>query len=395
MDNVISVVFISDDAYAVNTAVTMTSIRENREKKSRYCIYFVAINVESSKIKKICSLSEKGFDIKVIHHNDTIQECTQRGSYVTSAALAKFFLPDILKDLDKVLYLDGDVLVQGDLKPLFDISLGEKYAAVVRDVIAERSSPSIMKRLKSHLKHYFNSGMMLMNLRRMREDGLKEKLIDYKKHGLNYFMDQDALNIVFDENVHYISCSYNYLVAMNEQMTQQEICEAYQLDNSILMAERLTGAAVLHLAGPDKPWREVLPYLTDRYMKYYRLSPFATEDLFHPVIRNKRQREYLFPFEMIARGSNIVLWGAGKVGERYYKQLETSGYCNVLAWVDERYAEFSQTTGIENPECIRDMKTEYVVIAVKHEKLAEEIKCILREFGVSDEKIVWRYPDVE
>ncbi len=74
-----------------------------------------------------------------------------------------------------------------------------------------KHKPSILKKLSIE-KHrgYFNSGVMLLNLAAMRRDEITKKLFDYREHGINFFMDQDALNVVFRDEVKFLSWKDNF-----------------------------------------------------------------------------------------------------------------------------------------------------------------------------------------
>ena len=96
----------------------------------------------------------------------------------------------------------------------------------------------------------------------------------------------------------------------------------------------------------------------------------------------------IFPRDTVERGSNVILYGAGKVGQSYYRQLLESKYCNIIAWADKN----SNIENIITPEKIRNMDFSKVIIAVYSESLAEEIEKELVDLGISKEKIVWAEP---
>ena len=395
-DKEIAVAFISDDNYAVNTAVAITSLKVNRSKNCNYHLYLIADNIEPEKIKKISSMNENGFQISIIPYKLEGEKFVKRGTYVTQTAVLKFLLADILSAVDKVIYLDGDIIVQTDLLEFYETSLGDKYAAVVRDVIAESQVPGILEKLKSGLKYYFNSGVMLLNLKKIRSDKIRNKLFAYRKEGINYYMDQDAFNMVFHGNVKYISCVYNFMTTMNEQLTEIQMEQEYCLDMSKTDAERLLEAKLVHMSGRDKPWDVRLPYVTDLFMKYYRQSPFAADDLYHPSKVSREEPEnYLFPFELIEKGSDIVLWGAGKVGTVFYRQVRCSRHCKIRKWVDECYlfyARHGRPVTKPEPAILQSMDVDYFVAAVKSENFAMHIRQTLMDLGIREDQIIWRYP---
>ena len=147
-------------------------------------------------------------------------------------------------------------------------------------------------------------------------------------------MDQDAFNIVFRENVLFISCLYNYIIALNESLDNEVINKEYEMELWKQEPDRIKEAKIIHFAGIDKPWKVRMPYYTDIIMKYYADSPFSKEKIFVPQKR-KVQEQYLFPFEMVKPGTSIVIWGAGAVGQSFFSQLAYTKYCSVIGWIDK------------------------------------------------------------
>lgn len=392
-NEVVSIVFISDNNYAVNTGVAIASLKHNRNEETPYRIYLISDGISKEVQKEIHSMEDTNFCIDIIDYTNNIQGISKKGSHVSTTSLAKFFLADILCDCDKVIYLDGDVIIQEDLKELYDIDIENYYAAVVRDIIAEQMVPSIMKRLHSNLQYYFNSGMMLLNLKKIRKDNLGEVFLEYKRSGINYFMDQDALNVVFDGNIYYLPCKYNYMITLIDQMKKNDIPLSIGLDLSKTEMERIIDVCIIHLAGEKKPWKVDLPYATDIFMKYYKMSPFSKKEIFHLQKDTGQYQQYLFPFELIEKGSKIAIWGAGKVGTAFYNQVKFCRYCDIIFWVDEGYREpYLNKKGVVSPENIKTVMLDYIVIAVKKESVMEVIKKQIFNLQDNCENVIWRYP---
>lgn len=394
MDNKIQVVFITDNNYLVNTAVAIISLYENKSENSEYDVYLIITDdVENEGINKIKIISRDDFVIHIVKSPYSVDDFKLDETYVSPAAINKFYLADILSELDKVIYIDGDVIINGDLKKLYDIELNEEYAAVVRDILAENKL-HIIKILQSNLKFYFNSGMMLLNLKKIRQDDLAQKLIKYKKYGINQFMDQDALNICFNGNVKYLSCEYNYMITMEKYFDGEFINKEYGLALDNTEIDRLSGAKIIHMTGGEKPWKEYVTYATELFMKYYKKCPFAEDNLFNPIRKtNNIETQYLFPYELIEKNSRIIVWGAGKVGQSYIKQLRFTRYCEVVAWVDTAWEDIKNVCEyIVSPDVVAEINFDKIVIAMNKKTVAMEIKKIIKEKGICENKIVWREP---
>lgn len=104
-----------------------------------------------------------------------------------------------------------------------------------------------------------------------------------------------------------------------------------------------------------------------------------------------KQEKYRFPFEDVRSGAKIVLYAAGNVGRIFYGQMKSTVYCNILAWVDKDYqSEEMQRMGVQSPDVLGLLEYEQVVLAVESEKLAERIKKELLQYGIPEEKLIWR-----
>lgn len=109
----------------------------------------------------------------------------------------------------------------------------------------------------------------------------------------------------------------------------------------------------------------MLPRVVDVYEKFFEL-------------------DYLYPFPEVKRGSKIVLYGASTYGQRLYKIIQNTGFCQVQLWTDRNYVEFSKMgLGVGNPSDILNTEFDYIVIAVTY---AKTINAIRMELGkIADE----------
>lgn len=99
---------------------------------------------------------------------------------------------------------------------------------------------------------------------------------------------------------------------------------------------------------------------------------------------------FYFPIEKVKEKSRIIIYGAGKVGQSYYKQLQQSKYANVVAWVDKNYREIKEIykCDIINPNVLNCEIYDYVVIAILDGVIKREVHDWLRAIGIPEEKIV-------
>ena len=100
---------------------------------------------------------------------------------------------------------------------------------------------------------------------------------------------------------------------------------------------------------------------------------------------------YLFPFSHVPKGSRIVLYGANTVGYDFWRQLQTTKYCDIVAWVDRQYKWYRYLNlPVDAPQKITELDYDCILIAVLHGDTYKNILSDLREIGIGDNNIFWR-----
>lgn len=275
------IVFICDEEYAIPTAVAIKSINEtNKGKKS---IYIVSPSLKEETKLFLKSLENNSTSINVLIYKKEVKEFAIQGLHVSPAAIIKFDLPHIFRDKNKILYLDSDILVRGDITPLFSIDIENNYAAVVKDFKPLTYKPSQLVKLNVFHTAYFNSGVMLLNLEKLRKDGIRDKLYKYRASGINYFMDQDALNVIFAENVKYLDLKWNTISSTVGAFNKDELAEYYHLGQIKSKSDIYDQAIIIHLTTKYKPWKFInVPYSSEWMSIYKKLK--KTNDLIRTIL---------------------------------------------------------------------------------------------------------------
>ena len=113
-------------------------------------------------------------------------------------------MPSLFKDVDKILYIDCDVIATASLAEFFNTDLTGKLAAVIKDTSCE-TNQKILGFKPDEI--YFNSGVMLVNLEKFRQDGIEKKLFEVSAEGYD---DQDSLNIVLKNQTVIVDDTWNW-----------------------------------------------------------------------------------------------------------------------------------------------------------------------------------------
>lgn len=390
-----------DNSYVAIAGTAITSLKINRRADSHYHIYVIAIEVDLKNVEKLKQLEDDRFFVTMIVPDAKYTQLKLNiGGYCSKTDYTRLYIAEILPQLDKVIYLDDDIIIQHDLTELYEINVEGYYCAASRDMIGERSSPSFLERLHSLLPYYFNAGVMVLNMKKMRDDNVSEKMVDYVLHGINFMGNQDAFNMIFDGKVKYISCKWNMIIPYLKNLSSKEIAEYYGLDSSIeTEGQLLNRCHILHFAGIDRPWETYQYYFTDLYLSYFKKSSYGSRKIFRPY-KKKKDILFLFPFESVEKGSRVVLYGAGMVGKDYFVQIQKTEYCRLISWTDSRWKTMEgydyggKIYQISEPWETLGKSKQYdaCIIAVLKEEVYHRIKEQLLEIGVPKEKIIWKKP---
>ena len=200
----INIAYAPDDKYVNQTVVSMKSALEHNEQV-QFIIMYSKLSAESMQ-----KLGAVGGSLRLIKMNEKEFADLTLSKWVTVQAWFRIKLPDLCKDLDKVLYLDCDTLIRGNLDELFSLDLKDKYLAGVKDVWGVSK---YVKRLGMKSGVYVNSGMLLFNCDYCRKEHFYDKVVDFAKNNAKIieFCDQDSINKVADEHKLVISPKYNLM----------------------------------------------------------------------------------------------------------------------------------------------------------------------------------------
>lgn len=192
----------------------------------------------------------------------------------------RIFLPELLPDVERVLYLDVDLLVLASLLPLFELEFGDALVAAVTNVFepAHVHRPAALG--LGGPEAYFNAGVLLLNLRGMRAHRTTAQLLEY---GVGHaeellWRDQDALNVVLADHRLELPPRWN---CMNSVV---DFPQSSAVFGRAAVEDARSNPAIRHYEGPSlcKPWHFLAdPEMQDLYVGFRRRTPWpdvALED---------------------------------------------------------------------------------------------------------------------
>lgn len=103
----------------------------------------------------------------------------------------------------------------------------------------------------------------------------------------------------------------------------------------------------------------------------------------------KNRYEYMFPFDIVERGSKVIVYGAAEKGQEYVEQIKRTGYVELVRWVDKNYKKY-QSMGVTSPNCIcKSDNAKYVLLGVKYKEVAKKIRDKIEQTITDGCKIIW------
>ncbi len=242
------IAFCVNDNYIQYICVTIKSILDNNPDLPIW-IHILTDGILPDSEKRLNSVwqeSNKFSKISIHIVEDTDLEGLKIG-YWSKYAWYRIFIPQVLGDVDRILYLDADTLVVGNLSPLQEYDLtGKSIGAVTEDLFLGHL-PSL--NIDSN-RPYYCDGVLLMNLDYWREYRLKDKIIDFSKrhHDILTFPDQDSINVVCFNSSFHLPIKYGITPT-------HIICKILHLSYKKEIKEALISPIIIHYLGwHEQPW---------------------------------------------------------------------------------------------------------------------------------------------
>ena len=222
MSETIHVTYCLDDGYAEYTCVSMASMLANT--KSNVHFHIISNRLSDENKAKLSSLSGH-FPHMLLSFNEFTFDSDgfETGdSYITTEAYYRLYLPEILPNLERILYLDGDTVINGDISKLWNIDLGKHTVGVVVDQWTRQFTAERNKAIGFNDDDlYFNSGVLLINVKNFGRYLFTQQISTvvpelYKKikdvNG-SWCLDQELLNYVFnaDKSALFLPLQYNFM----------------------------------------------------------------------------------------------------------------------------------------------------------------------------------------
>lgn len=244
-----------DGNYLIPLKIMLGSLFFNNPGE-KFRIYMIGSGIspeEESSLSAFCA--DHGQELIPVSYHDSLFENAPVLRYYSKAMYYRLLAAEILpQSLDRVLYLDPDILIIGKIRPLYEMDISDGlFAAAMHNGLTGISGYVTKLRLPDYeTDQYFNSGVLLMDLAKMREKVRPEDIFNFVEKYKDFLIlpDQDILNGLYGDQIISIEESlWNYDVRQYEAyrlVSQGEKDMDWVMDNT----------AVLHFCGKNKPWKK-------------------------------------------------------------------------------------------------------------------------------------------
>ena len=252
----INVCIASDDGYSKYAGVVIASVLANADSNDNLCFYILDGGIsENNKEKILSEKSIKDCEINFVKVDSSLfddYKSVKTNQYLSIVAYYRLKMSDILPDVQKVIYLDCDVVVNSSLKEFFNLDLGGCPVCGVRD---------INKRMLVKNPGYVNSGVLVMDLAEIRARKIEDKFLDWTRENADTIKmgDQEIINEVLKGDIKIA-----------------EDCWNVQSSNFTNRSSYVHKPNIIHFVSKRKPWHfGSYSYHKKYYFKYLQLTPWA------------------------------------------------------------------------------------------------------------------------
>lgn len=283
--NVVPVVFASDDAYVPVLTVAIESMLRNANPERFYDVVVLTRNItwdhQVAMREYLGRYSNARLTFMDVWRKVAGYDLDTNNEHISIETYYRFLVQDVLSAYDKVLYLDSDLVVEGDVAELFDTELGDNLVGATRDVdyLANLNLPdgNRMRYSRGVLKmknpyDYFQAGVLVLNTRAMRKLHAVSEWLRVSQRSDFIYNDQDVLNSECEGRVTYLDASWNVTNDIFHRATAlypNAPAAAYDA----YLASR-NNPKIVHYAGAAKPWTYGWIDLSDHFWNYARETPF-------------------------------------------------------------------------------------------------------------------------
>lgn len=313
----IPIFFSTDDNYVPFLTVALHSIIENASKEYDYKIIILNSELKKENVEKIVAFENDNFKVEFADVNKKIENVAKNMTlglrdYYSNSIYYRIFIPSLFPNYKKALYLDADIVVIDDISKLYFEDLGNNLLGAITDDVVN-GNESFKKYSETVLgiepTKYFNSGILVMNLEKLREYEIENKFVHLiGKYNFDTIApDQDYLNYLCKNKVKYIHKGWDKMPMEDENFSDEDL-------------------HLIHYNMFRKPWHYSEVLYEDFFWNYAQKSCFYNDllEMKETYTEEQKQNDDLAGIDLVKRSERIIdskATFANVLDEKYFEKF--------------------------------------------------------------------------
>ncbi|MBQ7386560.1 MAG: 1-acyl-sn-glycerol-3-phosphate acyltransferase [Clostridia bacterium] len=258
-ERTVPIFYACDDNFIKYAIVSATSLIENASRECKYKIHVLHTNVCEDMIREMKNLECENVEIVFVDVSKYLESISDRlpiRHYYTKTTYFRLFIADMFPEYDKVLYIDSDTVVRGDITELYNTDLSDNYVAAAHEqaMVQMDVFGTYCERVVGISRHaFFNAGLMLINCVLFREKNILDKFIALlSEYNFIVTQDEDYLNVLCKDRVCWLDQRWNTECTEGIKYPYDVAREAY----------------IIHYIMANKPWHNEESEYGDIFWSY-------------------------------------------------------------------------------------------------------------------------------
>jgi lipopolysaccharide biosynthesis glycosyltransferase/glycosyltransferase involved in cell wall biosynthesis len=285
-ERIVPVVFAADNNYVPMVTTTLLSTMQHADDTRYYDVTILQKDISPDNQRRMGIFFSQftNMNLRFVNVEREIAgyDLSTNNAHISNETYYRFLIQQILPFYDKVLYLDSDIIVTGDIANLYDTEVGDNLLAACRDIdylgnlnvkIGNKRMSYTRNVLGMHDPYaYFQAGVLVLNTKAMRRRYTLKQWLQYAANPAYIYNDQDVLNVHCEGKVTFLDWEWDVVHDCNGRVANvfsfapNDIFDAYLGSRS--------NPKIIHYAGFIKPWTDPTCDFAEVYWRYARQTPF-------------------------------------------------------------------------------------------------------------------------
>lgn len=305
---IIPIFYACDEGFIKYSVVSLHSMIVNADPSYHYAIHILHSGVSEETQKKATALSKDGFDVKFVDVSErlhAINDILPIRDYYSNTTYFRLFISDMFPQYDKVIYIDGDTIVQGDISELYHHELGDRWIGACHEqaMVQTDHYGTYAEQVVGVSRHnFFNAGLLLINAKIFREKQILKRFANaLAEYRFVVTQDEDYLNLICKDHILWLDQRWN---------TEAYCAFPYPIEE----------AKIIHYIMVSKPWHYADCTGGDIFWRYAKET--AEYDEIRAVLENYSEEEKIRDAEAMDNLLALAKFETEK-DDNYQKKLDS------------------------------------------------------------------------